>query len=110
MTMTLTEQIITIGLCVAGTTLTRFLPFVVFSEKRKTPDFIQYIGRYLPSAIFGMLVVYCLKNVNPLEGTHGLPELISILITAGLHLWKRKMLLSIGGGTVVYMLLIRFVF
>lgn len=108
--MTVWQQVITIGLCVAGTMLTRFLPFLIFKEDRKTPGFVQYIGKYLPSAVFGMLVVYCLKNVDVLEGNHGLPELIAILVTGALHVWKRQMLLSIAGGTVCYMLLVRFVF
>ena len=108
--MTILQQVITIGLCVAGTMLTRFLPFLLFKEDRKTPEFVQYIGKYLPSAVFGMLVVYCLKDVDILEGSHGFPELIAILVTAGLHIWKRQMLLSIAGGTVCYMLLVHFVF
>lgn len=108
--MTLSQQFITIGLCICGTMLTRFLPFVIFNENRKTPEFIQYIGKFLPSAIFGMLVVYCLRNVSILQGSHGLPELISIFVTGCLHLWKRQMLLSILGGTVCYMLLLHFLF
>ena len=108
--MTLAQQIITIGLCILGTMATRFLPFLIFSENIKTPAFIQYIGKYLPSAVFGMLVIYCLKNVNLMAGSHGLPELISILVTGALHLWKRQMLLSIAGGTVCYMLLLHFLF
>lgn len=102
--MTVWQQVITIGLCVAGTMLTRFLPFLIFKEDGKTPGFVQYIGKYLPSAVFGMLVVYCLKNVDVLEGNHGLPELIAILVTGALHVWKRQMLLSIAGGTVCYMI------
>lgn len=62
--MTITQQIITIGLCVAGTMLTRFLPFAIFNEKRTTPVFVQYLGKFLPPAVFGMLVVYCLRNVD----------------------------------------------
>lgn len=108
--MTLYQQVITIGLCIAGTMLTRFLPFIVFRENKKTPAYIQYIGKFLPSAVFGMLVVYCLKNVNILQGSHGLPEAISILVTGELHIWKRQMLLSIAAGTICYMLLIHFVF
>lgn len=104
--MTLTQQIITIGLCILGTMATRFLPFLIFNENRKTPAYIQYLGKYLPSAVFGMLVIYCLKNVSLLQGSHGIPELISILITIFLHLWKKQMLLSIAGGTICYMLLI----
>lgn len=108
--MTLSQQIITIALCIAGTMLTRFLPFIIFSENRKTPEYIQYIGKFLPAAVFGMLVIYCLRNVNVLGGSHGLPELISIIVTGALHLYKRQMLLSIAGGTVCYMLLLHFVF
>jgi branched-subunit amino acid transport protein AzlD len=106
--MTLTQQIVTIGLCVLGTMATRFLPFLVFSEKRPTPPFVQYIGKYLPSAVFGMLIVYCLKDVSFLSGAHGLPELIAIVVTVVLHKWKRQMLLSIAGGTACYMLLLHF--
>ena len=104
--MTLTQQIITIGLCILGTMATRFLPFIVFNENRKTPEFVQYIGRFLPSAVFGMLIVYCLRNVSVFQGSHGIPELISILVTGGLHIRKRNMLLSIFVGTVCYMLLL----
>ena len=106
--MTIPQQIITITICILVTMLTRFLPFILF--KNKTPEIVQYIGKYLPSAVFGMLVIYCLKNVNILQGSHGLPELISILITASLHIWKRQMLLSIAVGTISYMLLIQFIF
>ena len=109
-TMTLLQQIITIGLCIAGTMLTRFLPFIIFNENAKTPAFVQYIGKYLPAAVFGMLVVYCLRNINILAGSHGLPEAISIIVTVVLHLWRRNMLISIAGGTICYMVLIHFVF
>lgn len=108
--MTLPQQIITIGLCALGTILTRFLPFFIFSGKKKTPAVIQYLGKVLPSAIFAMLVIYCLKNASFRTYSYGLPELIAIAVTAGLHFWKRQMLLSIAGGTIVYMLLLRFVF
>ncbi len=108
--MTISQQIITIGLCILGTMTTRFLPFLVFNEKRTIPPVVQYLGQLLPAAVFGLLVVYCLRNVSILQGSHGLPELIAILVTAGLHLWKRQMLLSIAGGTICYMLLLHFVF
>ena len=107
--MTLSQQIITIALCVLGTMTTRFLPFLVFSENRRTPAFITYLGRWLPSAVFGMLVVYCLKNVSFLTGTHGLPEIVAILATVLLHLWQRKMLLSIAGGTACYMVILHII-
>lgn len=108
--MTLTEHIITIAICAFGTVATRFLPFIIFSSEKRTPPYIQYLGKALPAAIFGMLVVYCLKNVNILSENHGIPELISIVLVVALHLWQRKMLLSIAGGTLCYMLLVQFVF
>ena len=108
--MTLQQQIITIAMCVVGTMLTRFLPFLVFRSKRHTPRYIQYLGRVLPGAIFAMLIIYCLRDVSLLQGSHGLPELIAIAVTVGLHLWKRQMLLSIAGGTICYMLLVQFIF
>ena len=106
--MTLTEQIITIALCAFATMLTRFLPFIIFSEKRETPAIIQYLGKKIPAAIFGMLVVYCLRNVNIMQSNHGIPEAIAIIVTISLHLWKKQMLFSIAGGTATYMLLIQF--
>ncbi len=108
--MTLTEQILTIAILALGTMATRFLPFLVFRDNKPTPKYIQYLGKALPAAIFGMLVVYCLKGVNVLAYSYGLPELIAILVTVGLHLWKRQTLLSIAGGTVCYMLLVQLVF
>ena len=92
------------------TMLTRFLPFLIFGEKRKTPEIVTYLGKVLPFAIMGMLVVYCLKDVNFLQKPFGAPELIGIAITAGLHIWRRNSLLSIGVGTVCYMLLVQLVF
>ena len=108
--MTLTQRLVTIALCALATMLTRFLPFALFSSRRPTPRYVQYLGRALPPAIFGMLVIYCLKNVSIVSGSHGLPELIAIAITVGLHLWRRQTLLSIAGGTIAYMLLIQLVF
>ena len=105
--MTITEQIITIAKCVLGTMLTRFLPFAVFRSSRSTPRYIQYLGKVLPGAVFAMLVIYCLRNVSLLQGSHGLPELLAIAVTVALHLWKRQMLLSIASGTICYMLLIQ---
>ena len=108
--MSVSEQIITIAVVALGTMLTRFLPFLLFPAGKPTPRYVQYLGKALPGAVFGLLVVYCLKNVGLLSGSHGLPELIAILVVAGLHLWKRQMLLSIAGGTVCYMLLVQLVF
>ena len=108
--MTLAQKIIIIGMAVLGTAMTRFLPFLVFPVDKPVPKYIQYLGRVLPSAVFGLLVIYCLRDVNILSGSHGIPELISIAAVAGLHLWKRQMLLSIAGGTVCYMMLVQMVF
>jgi len=90
--------------------LTRFLPFLIFPASKPTPKFISYLGRVLPPAVFGLLVVYCLKNVDLLARGHGIPELIAILFVIILHLSFRQMLLSIAGGTALYMLLVQLVF
>ena len=108
--MTLTQQIITAAMVVIGTVITRFLPFIIFPDGKKTPDYIKYLGEVLPLAVFGLLIVYCLRDVSILHGTHGIPELISIALTVCIHLWRRKMILSIAAGTVCYMLLVHFVF
>lgn len=108
--MTLSQEIITVAMVVLATMLTRFLPFLVFPEGKPTPQYIQYLGKVLPAAVFGLLIVYSLKNVSVFSGSHGIPELISIALVTALHLWKRQMLLSIAGGTVCYMLLVQLVF
>ena len=108
--MTLTEQIITIGMVVLGTRITRFLPFLLFPAGKPVPRYVQYLGKALPSAVFGLLVIYCLKNVDLMQGSHGIPELLSLAAVAALHLWKRQMLLSIAGGTVFYMALVQQIF
>ena len=86
------------------------LPFIIFSVKRKIPEFVNCIGRYLPSTVFGMLVIYCLKDVQLLQGNYGISKMISILVITILHVWKRNMLISIPGGTICYMVLIQLVF
>ena len=108
--MTLTEQIVTIAVIVLATTLTRFIPFLLFPADKPTPRSIQYLGKVLPAAVFGLLVVYCLKDVRLFADSHGIPELISIALVIGLHLWKKQMLVSIAGGTICYMLLVQLVF
>lgn len=108
--MTTAQHMITIALCALATMLTRFLPFILFPAGKPTPKFIRFLGHALPAAVFSMLVVYCLKNVSITTGSHGLPELIAIAVVAALHLWKKQTLLSIAGGTIVYMLLVQQVF
>lgn len=108
--MTVKQQIITVAAVVLATVLTRFLPFMLFPSGKPTPKYIQYLGKYLSSAVFGLLMIYCFKNVSVFSGNHGLPELIATAVTVGLHLWRKQMLLSIAGGTVCYMLLVQLVF
>ena len=90
------------------TMLLRFLPFIVFNKN--TPAYISYLGKVLPAALIGMLVVYCLKDVSVLESPHGIPELIAALSVVVLQAWKRNSLISILSGTVTYMLLVQLVF
>lgn len=92
-----------------GTMMTRFLPFLIFPEGKEPPEFIQYLGKVLPYAVIGLLVIYCLKDV-PGSGTYGIPEFLAIAFIVLLYRWKKSILLSIGGGTVFYMLLVQFVF
>ena len=108
--MNTVQALITIALCALATMLTRFLPFLLFPAGKPTPKYIQYLGRVLPMAVFGLLVVYSLKDVSVFSGSHGIPELIAVAVVVCLHLWKRQMLLSIAGGTVCYMLLVQHVF
>lgn len=108
--MTLTQQILTVAVVSLGTILTRFLPFLIFPAGKPTPKFMKYLGRVLPSAVFGLLVVYCLKGVSFADTAHWLPEAIAILAVIGLHFWKKQTLLSIASGTAVYMILVQFVF
>ena len=111
--VTLLNQIYWVGGATAGallgTMVTRFLPFLIFPEGKEPPEFIQYLGKVLPYAVIGLLVIYCLKDV-PGSGTYGIPEFLAIVFIVLLHRWKKNILLSIGGGTVFYMLLVQFVF
>lgn len=94
----------------AGTQITRWLPFWLFPENKEPPAVVTYLGRVLPAAAMGLLVVYCLKNVSWLTMPHGLPEILAILAVVVLHRWKGNVLLSIAGGTALYMLLVQAVF
>lgn len=107
--MTLTQSILTIAICSVATMLTRFLPFLIFSGKKPAPKIVTYLGNALPGALFGMLIVYCLKDTSLLAPPHAIPEALGIAVTAILHLWKKQPLLSIAGGTAVYMILIRLI-
>ena len=102
-----THVVLTIAVASLVTIGLRFLPFLLFSGKRQTPPVISYLGKVLPYAVMGMLVVYCLKDMT---APFGIPELLGCAAVALLHIWKRSTLLSIGGGTAVYMLRVNFVF
>ncbi|MCI8375067.1 MAG: branched-chain amino acid transporter AzlD [Lachnospiraceae bacterium] len=104
--MTTIQHIITILAVMAGTMLTRFLPFLIFPEGKNPPRYITWLGTVLPHAVIGLLVVYCLKDAV-FSAYHGLPELIAIVFLFVLHKWKRNTLLSIAGGTVLYMVLVQ---
>ena len=104
--MTTPQRIITIAVIVMGTVLTRAIAFIAFPSGRKTPAYVRYLGRVLPAAALGMLVIYCLKDMNLLAGMHGIPELVSLAVVAALHLWRKNMFLSIAAGTACYMLLV----
>lgn len=108
--MSTTQRIITILMVVLGTMTTRFLPFLIFRPDKPTPGYIQTLGKILPSAALGMLAVYSFKDVSFTGGSHGLPEMISLILIVILHYRKRNMLLSIAAGTICYMLLVRLVF
>lgn len=98
---------IAIILCVAVCTLlTRAIPFLLFGGKKEVSPIIQYLGKVLPSAIMTILVVYCLKDVSIFAGSRGVPEFLAILAVVILHLWKKNTLLSIGVGTIFYMLMV----
>ena len=93
-----------------GTQITRWLPFLMFPENKQPPKVVLYLGRVLPPAMMGLLVVYCFKNVSWLSGSHGAPELLDVAAVVILHLWKKNVLLSIAGGTALYMILVQAVF
>ena len=110
MTMTIAEGVITIAIVVLGTVTTRALPFLLFPANRKTPAYVQYLGKVLPYAVIGLLVVYCLKGVSIRTYPFGLPEALGVAATMLAHWRFKNMLLSIAVGTVLYMLLVQFVF
>ena len=107
--MTTLEQIVTILIAGFATVLTRFLPFVIFKGK-KTPKALDYLGFALPCSVFGMLLVYCLKDTVVTSFPFALPEFLGLAVTSAIYLWKKNTLISIAVGTVFYMFLIQVVF
>lgn len=108
--MSLVQQLLTILSVVIATVVTRFLPFLLFPAGKETPKFIRYLGKVLPGAVFGLLIIYCLKNVTLSVWPYGIPEAIAIALVIAVHLWKRQILLSVAGGTIVYMVLVQVFF
>ena len=106
----MTHSALIVAVCAAVTALIRFLPFLIFPEGKEPPAVIARLTRLLPPAVIGMLVVYCLSGIRPLEYPHGIPELLSCAAVALLHAWKRNTLLSILAGTVLYMFLVQVIF
>lgn len=104
------QAAVTIAVVVAGTVATRFLPFLVFPESKQPPRFVRYLGRVLPMAMTGLLVVYALRQTSLASAPYGIPEAISLVLTVAVHWWKRSMLLSIAVGTLCHMVLVQFVF
>jgi branched-subunit amino acid transport protein AzlD len=109
MILTPLESLFTIGVIALTTLLTRALTFVVFPADKKTPPMIEYLGKVLPFAIIGMLVVYALRHVNVMQYPYGIPEVIAGIFVVIIHKWKHNLMLSIGGGTVLYMVLVQWV-
>ena len=105
--MTDMELFLTVGIAALVTAGLRFIPFLLFSGKKTPPEFITWLGGQLPRAVMAMLVIYCLKDIHFASAANCVPALMGVAVTAALHVWKRQMMISIAGGTAVYMLLIR---
>jgi branched-subunit amino acid transport protein AzlD len=110
MTLTPVQTLVIVAAVTLGTMLTRFLPFIMFRKPAPETSYIGYLGKVLPYAAVGLLVVYCLKGISLAQAAGWVPEAIAIAVTAALHLWKGNSLLSIGSGTVIYMVLVQAVF
>ena len=110
MILTTSQALMTIAVIVLGTVLTRALPFLIFPGGKETPKFIIYLGEVLPYAIIGMLIIYCFKEVSTVAAPHGIPEAIATTFVVVIHKWKHNLLVSIGGGTLLYMVLVQAVF
>lgn len=103
------HSLILIAVMAIVTLVLRFLPFVIFS-KGEIPKALLYLGDVLPGAIIGMLVIYCFKSTVVTSYPFALPEIIASAIVIALYLWKKNVLLSVGVGTVLYMVLVQLVF
>ena len=107
MQMTSIQALITILAIAVGTQFTRWLPFWLFPESKGIPRVVAFLGQALPPAMMGLLVIYCLKGTDVLGPTHAIPETVALAVIYVLHRIKHNALLSIAGGTAVYVLLLR---
>ena len=105
-----TEMIVFMLAAGLGTFITRAIPFVFLRDSKETPKVVLYLGRVLPAACIGLLIIYCLKDVSVIDWPHGIPVAIGILIAGVLHYWKRNAILSIFGSTIAYMVMVQFLF
>lgn len=110
MSLTGTQTFIMILAVALGAAITRFAPFWLFPESKAPSEHVLYLGRVLPAAMMGLLVVYCLRNVQPLQPPCAIPELLAVAAIVVVHKWKGNMFLSIGVSTVLYMVLVQVVF
>lgn len=108
--MNIEQHIITIAVAIIAVQLCRWVAFIAFPAHKPIPLFVQYLGQVLPPAVFGLLVVYCYKNVNLFSEHHGLAEFIAGAVTLTLHFWRKNMFLSIAVGTILYMVLVQKIF
>ena len=108
--LTPVQTLIIIAMIALGVQISRWLPFLAFSGEKELPKFIKYLGRVLPPALMGLIVVYCFKGTEILTGNHGIPELIASVVVILTYKWKENLLISVGGGTAIYMLLVQLVF
>ena len=104
------HSLIIVAMVALATQITRWTPFLLFSGDKKLPKVVEDLGRLLPPAMMGLLVVYSLRSIDLMGGSHGIPEAIALLVTVGLHKWKHETLLSVAGGTLCYVLLVQLVF
>ncbi len=104
------REIVIVTVLAVATIITRFLPFVLFPAGKAVPRYIDHLGKVLPYATMGLLVIYCLKDISIFTAPHGVPELIAVAVVIALQWWKENSLLSIGAGTILYMILIQVVF
>lgn len=110
MPVSVVRSLLIIAVVSVTTFATRVIPFLLFPKGKEIPPLVKYLGAALPPAVIGMLVIYCLKDVNLFVSPYAAPEVIAAGVVILLHVWKRNNLLSIGVGTVLYMVLVQGVF